>query len=225
LSATPKAKRQSDPSDDQPLFTRGAPAFRADSIDEAARTFDSILTTENAASIYDYASGRVIDEVLVAEGMEFQSYLPLLRNHKRFSELDVLGYWDDPRREAAAWVSRAHVSSADDIANTWRRIVDRAIRGVSIGYWPREYVDIAPGKRERVNGREYEAGARLLRITTRSLTFEASIVPIGADSDALIRSLNAPPEEADPAPPRRRMRYLTTPSPAGAPARRRHRNV
>jgi hypothetical protein len=206
--------------DGKTIFSRAAAQFREGSVDEASRSFVSVLTTEAPAAVFDWESWRVIDEVLLAEGVEFRDYLPILQSHHRQTCDDVLGRWETPRREGDLWSARGIVSSAPDVENTWRRILDGSLRAVSIGYWPVDYVDVAPGQTARIAGRDFSAtGDRTLRVTTRTMVFEASLVPVGADSDALIRALGSGRDPAaaaargDSLPPRRRHLPPAPPAP------------
>ena len=45
-------------------------SLRADSIDDQARSVEAVLSTENPAQVYDWATDRVIDETLVAGGAD-----------------------------------------------------------------------------------------------------------------------------------------------------------
>lgn len=178
------------------LFTRSGGAFREGTVNDEDRSFEAVLTTETPAAVFDWERYEVIDEVILADGVRFMDYLPLLRSHKRGSELDVIGHHDTPRREGDVWVARAYVAEpaheSDPVREVWQRIKGRHLRAVSIGYWPDSYVDIPAGKTVEVAGREWAAGARGLRVTTQATVFEASVVAIGADSQALIRSRTVP---------------------------------
>lgn len=182
--------------DTDKLFHRSAAGFRSESLREEDRSFEAVLTTETPAAIYDWDTRQIVDEVLLASGVRFMDYLPLLRSHSRSSELDVIGHHDAPRLDGEVWVARAYVSEpahdADPVREIWQRIKGGHLRAVSIGYWPAEYIDIPAGKTATVAGRSFTAGSRTLRITTQTTVFESSIVAVGADSQALIRGLRPP---------------------------------
>lgn len=169
-----------------------------DTFRDEDRSFDAVLTTEAPATVFDWSTGRLVDEVLVADGVRFLEYLPLLVNHDRWDVLNVVGHWDPPTRTAPdAWGARGYIAEPatpdDPVRLLWQRVKGRHIRGTSIGYWPEKYVDIPAGQEAKVAGRTWKASAeRTLRITTQTVVYESSLVSIGADSAALVRSLLHP---------------------------------
>lgn len=174
-------------------------AMRESSVNEEARSFEAVVSNETMAQVIDWHRYEIIDEILLARGGEFPERVPLLPNHQRYDVTDVIGSADSFRLEGNQWIGRGIVAKSENAADErvdviWGRVRDRHIRAVSIGYQVFDSVDIAPGKRAVVNGKQYQAGERLLRISTKWRTHELSLTPIGADSMALIRSrLGAPP--------------------------------
>lgn len=173
------------------LFVREL-SLRASSIDEKERSFEAVVATEQRVAIIDWQRYEVIDEILVARGGQFPEQVPLLPNHRRYDVLDVIGSAKSFRREGDKWVGRGIVAEPanerDDVAVIWKRVAAGHIRAVSIGYQVLNSVDIPPGKRASVDGKQYQAGERLLRISTEWRVHELSLTPIGADSMALIRT-------------------------------------
>jgi hypothetical protein len=173
------------------MFAREMP-LRTDSINVEARSFEAVAATETIAQIVDWELYEIIDEILVARGGSFPEHTPLLENHQRWSTLDVIGSAVDYRRQSDIWLVRGiraePEGESDPVERIWRRVKDRHVRAVSIGYRVGEKTDIPPGKRMTVDGRTYQARERLLRISTRWSGHELSLTPIGADSAALIRS-------------------------------------
>ena len=173
------------------MFAREMP-LRTDSINVETRSFEAVAATETIAQVVDWERYEVIDEILVARGGSFPEHTPLLENHQRFSTLDVIGSAVDYRRQNDIWLVRGIVAEpegeGDPVERIWRRVKDRHVRAVSIGYRVFDKVDIPPGKRHTVDGKTYQARERLLRISTRWSGHELSLTPIGADSATLIRS-------------------------------------
>lgn len=165
---------------------------RPASVDAEARSFEAVVSTETRAQVIDWSRYEIIDEVLLARGGEFPEQVPLLPNHSRFSLDDVIGAAREFRMEGNQWVGRGYLAEpADDtdpVRRYWSRLEAGYINAVSIGYVVREAVDIQPGKKQMVAGKFYTAGERRLRVTTSWRVHELSLVPIGADSMALIRS-------------------------------------
>lgn len=179
---------------DRGLFVRGAVELelRAKSVNKEDRSFEAVVATETPAMMRDYRTWDIIDEILVAKGGQFPSQMPLLNSHMRWELSDQLGSARGFTLKGDEWLGRGYVGRAVQ-GNTnreqiWQDIEDGHIRAVSIGYQVINYVDIPAGKRSKVNGKEYAAGDRTLRISTEWRAHELSIVSIGADSMALIRS-------------------------------------
>lgn len=180
---------------DRGLYVRGdldLLSMRSDSIDRERRSFEAVVATETPALMRDYQTWQLIDEVLVARGGRFPSQIPLLNSHSRYTINDQLGSARDFRLEGEAWVGRGFVGRAvqgnTDREQVWLDIEDGHIRAVSIGYRVSNFVDIPAGKSQEVNGRRFKAGSRTLRVSTAWEVHELSVVSVGADSMALIRS-------------------------------------
>lgn len=167
--------------------------LRHESIDEGARSFEAVVSTEERALVFDYRNYEVIEEILVSGGGTFPRSVVLLDDHKRFSGVNaVMGSATNFRQEGRKWVGTGIVGRAVDgnihREQVWQDVKDGHIRAVSIGYVVKNYVDIPAGQKQNVNGRKYEAGERGLRVTTEWAVHELSLTPIGADSQALIRA-------------------------------------
>ena len=191
------------PSADSPHLERGTLLFTnqrtlaSDTLHEESRSIEAVISTEEPAAVFDYETYEIIDEVLVSDGVRFLQHVPLLRNHSRASELDVIGSAREFRQETAEgssgqWVSRVYFASPyneeDEAGKIWHRVKEKHIRAVSIGYWPLRYVDVPAGESATIEGRRYTAKAgRRLRVTLEALVFELSVVPVGADRNALFR--------------------------------------
>ncbi|MBE3132293.1 MAG: HK97 family phage prohead protease, partial [Acidobacteria bacterium] len=165
---------------------------RAESIDEAARSVEAIIATDQQVAVYDMRTWSIIDEVLRIDGMEAADQVALLANHSRWSLDDVLGSVREIRTEPHQVRARLFFADGDDAAEkVWNKVRQRHIRDVSVGYQSLEYTDIPPGESRSVAGGNYKAGARTLRITTRWQLREVSAVLFGADEAAKIRAAHA----------------------------------
>lgn len=179
---------------DRGLVVRSANEFelRAQSVNKEERSFDCTVATETPALVRDYRTWDIIEEILVAKGGQFPSQMPLLDSHMRFELADQLGSARGFKRVSDHWDGRGYIGRAVQgnakREQVWQDIEDGHIRAVSIGYQVLNYVDIPAGKRSEVNGKVYTAGDRTLRISTEWRAHELSVVSIGADSMALIRS-------------------------------------
>jgi len=193
-------------------LTTRALQTRPDSVNLDQRSIEAVMTTENPVPVFDWERGRIIDEILLARGAELPDQLVLLHNHNRSSMDSVFGSARDLRVEGTATVCRVYFAAGDEGAErAWQKYRDGHARDVSIGYEPVDYVDIQPGERRAVLGKEYRARDRVLRVTTKWVARELSLTPIGADEAAKTRSESGrrpiPREEEQPMNPRLR-KYL-----------------
>lgn len=168
-------------------------SLRAESVDEAERTFEAVVATAQRAAVFDFRSFEVIDEILLARGGEFPQSVVLLDDHDRTNGVSsVIGSAFAFRLEGDQWIGRGKVGRAVEgnmqREQIWQDLRDGHIRAVSIGYQVREFTDIRPGQSQVIESRRYEAGERMLRVTTGWRVHELSLTPIGADSNAVIRS-------------------------------------
>jgi len=168
-------------------------SVRSASVDVEKRSFEAVVATEQVAQVFDWRSYDIIDEILVARGGEFPSSVVLLDDHQRYNGINsVIGSATGFRREGEQWIGTGVVGRAVEgnihREQLWQDLQDGHIRAVSIGYQVRSYVDIPAGESQTINGRNYKAQERTLRVTTDWRVHELSLTPIGADSNALIRS-------------------------------------
>lgn len=179
------------------LQYRAAPV-EVSTINDEARTVIATISTEQPVAMYDYRSGRVIDEVLVARGGKFPSQIPLLNNHSRWGSESVYGSGRSISLSGDRWRSTLHFAkdAGDNVDKAWQLVRQGHLTDVSIGYRyeydGKSFVDIPPGKTETVQGRSYTAGPnRTMRVVIDWTGKEVSITPIGADDQAKIgRSKN-----------------------------------
>lgn len=160
-------------------------------INESERTIIATLTTEQPVAMYDYRTGKgMIDEVLVAGGGRMAEKLPLLDDHSRWGSTSVIGSIRGMSRDGDRWRGTLHFArnvgpQADQI---WELVRQGHLTDVSIGYryGNDDFVDIPAGRSMTVEGKEYKAGARTLRVVTNWTAREVSTTPIGADDQAKI---------------------------------------
>ena len=170
------------------LVCRGL-TVRAESINEEERSVEAVLTTNTRATVFDFGSLRMIDEILDPEGAEYGRQVVLLDSHQRYDTSSVLGSIRNMRRDGDGTVGRLYFAKDNERAEAaWNLVRQGHLTDVSIGYRANDFVDIPARQTQVVNGRSYTAGDRTLRITKRFSIREGSLVPIGADAAAKIRS-------------------------------------
>lgn len=163
---------------------------RSDSINESERSIEAVLVTENAVEVIDWQRREVIHEMLLLSGMRAVQQVPLLDNHSRWSNDDVLGSVRNIRAEGANLVVRMYFAdmsgfpddpNAQRVERNWARVRQRHQREVSAGYRVLNSVTIPAGQSQVINGRTYRAGDRTLRVVTDWRLTEGSLTPIPAD--------------------------------------------
>jgi len=176
---------------DRELTTRSF-SVRAGTIDESGRSIEAVVSTETPVTVMDWQRWELIDEVLLTRGAELPDQVVLLESHSTASLDAVLGSARNLRSEGDHTVGRLVLTAGDERAERgWQKIKQGHLTDVSAGYRVLEHDDIPPNTTRRVDGKEYSAGERTLRITKRWSLREVSLVPIGADELAKVRE--APP--------------------------------
>ncbi len=168
-------------------FLRAATIAAPSKIDRNGRTIEATISTESPVSVFDRPTGRVIQEVLVASGAELMSWAPLLREHDLGALEHVIGSVLSPRRVGREIRATLRFASVDDVNPIWLRVRDGHLRAVSVGGRRVEWTDIEAGKVQTIAGRRWIAGNTVLRVTTRWILREASIVIFGGDEHAMMR--------------------------------------
>jgi hypothetical protein len=179
----------------QPVYSREANLV-ANTLDADKRRIQWTLTTEDPAMVYDWNSGRVVLEVLLMSGAEYESQTPLLRDHSQYSVTSILGSVTEHsvvKDELLGWLNFG--TDLDDTAESiWRRVAQGHLRRGSVGYdYSRnDYVTIPAGETRAVAGRNFTAPKdRDLRVVTRWRLREFSMVVIPADARAIAKEQTA----------------------------------
>jgi len=165
-----------------PLITRGA-NLAITSYDPATRTFVAVAATETPVRRYDYDTDQMIEEILVItpEAVDLSQYAtgraPLLNAHKRNSMGDQIGVIRSARIEDRQLVVVVEVSPSDDLKPIRDALEAGTARNVSVGFDSLAREVVAPRG----------GGLASVRVT-RWCPRELSLVPLGADPNAFIRS-------------------------------------
>lgn len=176
----------------QDITCRAEPLMlRADTINEQERSVEAVLATDAAVTVFDFRSYEFIEERLLMDGVEIPRQMPLLNNHARYDIEHVLGSIRNIRVEGDQLIGRLYFAEgpADSPEErAWQKVRQGHLTDVSVGYKSTNFVDIPPGKTQRVAGRNFTAGQRTQRITTQWTPRETSVTPIGADQAAKMRA-------------------------------------
>lgn len=179
----------------EPKLLRRDAVIKPPSLDGDAREVRCTLASETPVLIYDWRTGRRVEEVLLPSGAEFDDQTPLLRDHSHYSVSAILGSVTDvavagSRLDGLLTFGRDLDDASEGI---WRRVQQGHLRRVSVGYryGAKDYTTIAAGQTASINGRTWTASAEHdLRVVTRWAMHEVSVVVIPADADAQMRDEN-----------------------------------
>lgn len=171
------------------LITRTC-TVRADTVDEQTRSVEAVLATQSRVTVFDWSRFEAIDEILLARGADLPEQMVLLEDHNQFAIRFVHGSIRDMRIDGNQVLGRLHfaANAGEETERAWEMVKQGHLRDVSIGYRAIAFTDIQPGESADVAGRRYTAGQRVLRISTEWRPKEGSVVVIGADEEAKIRS-------------------------------------
>ncbi len=164
-------------------FTRAAMTVHEE-VDREARTIPAVIATENPVTIWDRQSSRMMQEVLIAGGGQLFEWVPMLNAHSAYYLESTLGSVLNSRMQQNEIRATLQFAATTDVEPIWIRVRDGHLRGVSIGGRRLAWTDIEPGVTTEVAGRRWTAGRVPLRITTKWIQREASMVIFGADGGA-----------------------------------------
>lgn len=176
-----------------PLLTRAVPVT---SVDEANRTFRTCWSTGAQVRRFDWWTGRYYLEELSLDPKavrldRMNGGAPLLNSHQQWDLRSVLGVTEKAWLEKGEGLSDVRFSDRDDEVNAfWRDVVNGIIRNISSGYIVHRFVKHDP---------EQEGGiARWVAEDWEPV--EQSLVPVGADALAGVRSLLQASQQSGQAP-------------------------
>jgi HK97 family phage prohead protease len=158
--------------------------FQPATFDEKELTVDAVLST--GAPVARRDSKGAFKEVLDLSRLDVEggalNGLQLLDGHKNTGARDAIGRVIKVWREGNSIVGRIRLSRASDVADIIQRIREGTLKGVSIAYYLRQIVNSVGALGERV-------------LTGVPDIYEASLIPVPADSGATIRSKATLPHE------------------------------
>ncbi len=174
------------------IYSRSAPL----TYNKETGTVTGILTTENPVLSFDWYNGGVVRDIILVDGVEIADKIPLLDTHSRYEIASLKGSVINPRIENIEGVGRVWV--ADYVLSTTaereRTLIEEGhLTNTSIGFeiFPQYTYELKPGETKEINGRTFTNNFddRLpLLIRAKVKIFENSLVIIGADEAAKIRS-------------------------------------
>lgn len=168
-------------------FTFRAVAPVPSTYNEESRSVEFVLSTEAPATVFDPERFDFVDEVLLQDGMTApdNGQVPLIDSHDRGTVTNILGSVRGFKREEGKTIGRAYFARDQKSYDSAQKVRDGHIDAVSVGYVVTDAVMVPDGERTVINGREYQGP---LKVSTRWHLREVSLVAVGADQFAKVRS-------------------------------------
>jgi hypothetical protein len=171
------------------LTTRSNVNFNPKSYREEDDSVEFVLTTEYPVDIFDWSTGKIIKETMVAKGITLpqDNQVPLLNSHNRFGIENILGSVRDFKVEGDKVVGRLYFSKKKEAQEALQMIKEGHLNSGSVGYLQRESVWIKKGEKLDYDNRTFEGP---LLLTKKWDLQEYSLVAIPADPFAKARNSN-----------------------------------
>jgi len=170
-------------------FTTRSIAPTPATLNDETRSVEFVISTEVPARVLDWDRCEFVDEVLLQSGIELpvNKQVPLCDSHNRNSIDDILGSLRDFNTVGAETRARAFFSKKARAAEAYDDVKAGIITDVSVGYVVAESTWIPEGQKQTIAGREYVGP---VKVSTRWRLHECSLVAVGADPLAKVRSEN-----------------------------------
>lgn len=150
-------------------------------VDKEARTAELVWTTGAAVKRYGWQEGEYFEELSLDKSAvrlgRLNGGAPLLNTHDSYDLESIIGVVEKAWMTKTEGRATVRFSRRADVEPFWNDVQDGIIRNVSVGYMVHKFQDITPSD-EKVK--------RLLAVDWEP--FEVSLVPIGADANAGVRS-------------------------------------
>lgn len=169
-----------------PLMAREAPVT---AVSTQSRTVDLVWSTGSSVLRWDWYAERYYNEVLSLDPAHVRmerlqsGRAPLLNTHSRWDLSSVLGVIRTADLADGQGVATAEFSKRADVEPYYQDVVDKIIGNVSVGYTVHAFERIPPTN----------PGELWTYLAVDWEPSEASLVPIGADADSGVRSIDQQP--------------------------------
>jgi hypothetical protein len=163
----------------------GAPPRTPSTLDREKRRLELVITTETPVNMYDWETGEIVPEVLLAKGCLMSKQVPLLDTHSRYSTAAVLGSVRNKSiEEGGLVVGDAFFSATPAAEETFTKFEEGHLTDFSAGYRNNNVTRVKKGEKIELDGRTWKGPVNV--VTSWTLK-EVSCCPIGADAKAKAR--------------------------------------
>ena len=159
---------------------------------EKQESYPWVLATEQPVEVFDWRMYEFWSEVLLIDGMEPVSSVPLLDNHRRYGVEDVLGSVRNmvvgQSGEYRSVDGDVFFSAASDVEAAEKKVSEGHITDGSVGYsyGTDDVVYVGDDISIKINDKEYKGP---VKVVTRWWIREFSLTPIGADTLAKVKDI------------------------------------
>lgn len=161
---------------------------RAETANDASKSIEVVIASENPVERYDVERGEVIREILAMDGVQFRNgsgKLPIVDSHDRSTTRNVLGSVRNIRVEGTELVGDATFARDADSQNAYQKLVDGHLDDFSITATPHEIQSILRGETGVFRDEEIQGPTD---IVSAWMPTDASLVAVGADETSTQRS-------------------------------------
>ena len=155
------------------------------SLNEGERSLEIVIATETPVRMFDWESGDIIPEVLLAKGCVMPRQVPLLDTHSRHTTSDVFGSVSGKKLEDGGFVlGTARFSATPRAEETFTKYKEGHLTDFSAGYRINDVTRVKKGEKVEIDGRTWKGP---VNVATSWTLKEVSCCPIGADAKAKVR--------------------------------------
>lgn len=138
--------------------------------------------------VFDMQRWEPIREVLLLSGAKYPESIPFLDSHDRGTISNTLGSTTNFRRSNGNLIAKNIYATTEEGERAWTLTKEGHVNSNSIGYKVNKHIDIEPGEKAKIKGREFIAPKdSILRVTTSFNVIENSAVIVPADPGAKTR--------------------------------------
>jgi hypothetical protein len=167
------------------LSSDGSPG----TLDVENRSVEVVVATEEPVMVFDYERYEIIPEILLMSGVEMPKsrQVPMLDTHSRWDTTSVLGSVRSLKanKGEGQLIGRSYFSTAPESEGPWTKVREGHLTDFSVGYKAIRSEWVPEGETAKIKGNSYDGP---VMVRTRWRVKEVSLVPIGADELAKVRS-------------------------------------
>ena len=163
--------------------------LKPETADEATKSVEVVIASENPVERYDESSGQSYNEILLMDGVEFRTdrfRLPIVDSHDRSTVRNVLGSVRDIHVEGSELIGTASFARDRDSQDAFDKLMDGHLTDFSITATPNSSRMVSRGESELIGEQQITGPAE---IVTRWTPTDASLVAAGADETSTVREL------------------------------------